>query len=122
MIELLKKHEKAAKVIRDYYLEIMLDGLNDTSLPDNFKDYVRAKGIDNDRIVQIMEGSPRNLFDVFDQNGIFIETSVNGGSFAYKIHPRDKDFTDVYWYASRKAMEEIAIKDAIALLDDQLNN
>ena len=120
MLELLKKYPEAAKEVRSYYLELMLESLNNESLPEDFKDHVRAQGIDDDKIAKIAEGAPRNLFDVFDANGIFIEISISNKDFSYKIYPRDKDFLDVNWYPTRKFAEELAIKDAFKLLNDQL--
>ena len=120
MLELLQKYPEAAKVVKSYYLEIMLNSLNDESLPEDFKEHVRAQGIDDDKIAKIAEGAPRNLFDVFDANGIFIEISISNKDFSYKIYPRDQDFLDVNWYATRKSAEEIAIKDAFKLLNEKL--
>lgn len=120
MLELLQKYPEAAKVVKSYYLEIMLNSLNDESLPEDFKEHVRAQGIDDDKIAKIAEGAPRNLFDVFDANGIFIEISISNKDFSYKIYPRDHDFLDVNWYATRKSAEEIAIKDAFKLLNEKL--
>ena len=47
-IELLKEHSKAAIVMKQWFLEKMLEGLNDESLPDDFKVYVREQGIDDE--------------------------------------------------------------------------
>jgi hypothetical protein len=120
MLELLKKYPEAAKEVKSYYLELMLESLNNESLPEDFKDHVRAQGIDDEKIAKIAEGSPRNLFDVFDVNGIFIEISVSHNDFSYKIYPRDQNFLDVIWYHTRKEAEEIAIKDAFQLLNEKL--
>lgn len=120
MLETLQKYPEAAKVVNNYYLEIMLKSLNDDSLPENFKEFVREMGVGNDKIAKIIEGSPRALFDVFDENQIYIEISVSNDKFSYKIYPRDIKFLDVIWYDTRKEVEKIAILDAFKLLNDKI--
>jgi hypothetical protein len=94
--------------------------LNDDSLPENFKEFVREMGVGNDKIAKIIDGSPRALFDVFDENQIYIEISVSNDKFSYKIYPRDIKFLDVVWYDTRKEVEKIAILDAFKLLNDKI--
>jgi hypothetical protein len=120
MLETLQKYPEAAKVVNNYYLEIMLKSLNDDSLPENFKEFVREMGVGNDKIAKIIEGSPRALFDVFDENQIYIEISVSNDKFSYKIYPRDAKFLGVMWYDTRKEVEKIAILDAFKLLNDKI--
>jgi hypothetical protein len=120
MLETLEKYPEAAKVVNNYYLEIMLKSLNDDSLPENFKEFVREMGVGNDKIAKIIDGSPRALFDVFDENQIYIEISVSNDKFSYKIYPRDIKFLDVVWYDTRKEVEKIAILDAFKLLNDKI--
>jgi hypothetical protein len=120
MLETLQKYPEAAKVVNNYYLEIMLKSLNDDSLPENFKEFVREMGVGNDKIAKIIDGSPRALFDVFDENQIYIEISVSNDKFSYKIYPRDIKFLDVMWYDTRKEVEKIAILDAFKLLNDKI--
>ena len=120
MLETLQNYPEAAKVVNNYYLEIMLKSLNDDSLPENFMEFVRELGVDNDKIAKIIEGSPRALFDVFDENQIYIEISVSNDKFSYKIYPRDAKFLDVMWYDTRKEVEKIAILDAFKLLNDKI--
>ena len=120
MLETVEKYPEAAKVVNNYYLEIMLKSLNDDSLPENFKEFVREMGVGNDKIAKIIEGSPRALFDVFDENQIYIEISVSNDKFSYKIYPRDIKFLDVVWYDTRKEVEKIAILDAFKLLNDKI--
>lgn len=120
MLELLQKYPEAGKVVKSYYLDLMLSTINNENLPEDFKEHVRAQGIDDDKIAVIVGSSPRNLFDVFDENGIFIEISVSNNDFSYKIYPRDQDFLDVSWYPYRKIAEELAVKEAFQLLNEKL--
>jgi hypothetical protein len=116
MLELLEKYPEASKVIVSYYLEKMLEGLNDDKLPENFKDFVRAQGVDNDKIAKILEASPRNLFDVFDSYGFYAEISYSEGAFHYVIN----NYSKVGPYSSRKECDAAAVTVMIQLLNDKL--
>ena len=120
MIKLLETYPEAAKLVTSYYLEKMLLSLDDSSLPEDFKDHVRAQGVSIDKIAVLAEASPRTLFDVFDENGLFIEIRISNTEFSYKIFPRDFDFLDVTWYPNRKEAESMAISDAFKLLNEKL--
>ena len=120
MIKLLETYPEAAKLITSYYLEKLLLSLDDSSLPEDFKDHVRAQGVSIDKIAVLAEASPRTLFDVFDENGLFIEIRISNEEFSYKIFPRDFDFLDVTWYSNRKEAELMAISDAFKLLNEKL--
>lgn len=120
MIKLLQDYPEAAKLVTSYYLEKMLLSLDDSNLPEDFKEHVRAQGIDIDKIAVLAEASPRTLFDVFDENGLFIEIRISNDKFSYKIFPRDFNFLDVTWYPSRREAEQMAISDAFKLLNEKL--
>lgn len=120
MLELLKKYPHAGKVVKGYFLNIMLESMNTDGLPDDFKEHVRSQGIDDEIIANLLKDSPRGMFDVFDENGQIIEISVSGKQFSYKIFPRDAKFLDVQWYNSRKEAEHAAVADAFATLDETL--
>jgi hypothetical protein len=83
-IELLEQNPETAKLICSYYLEVMLESLNDESLPEDFKDHVRAQAMDNRNIAAILDGNPRNLFDFFDEHGIFINISTTNNGKSYQ--------------------------------------
>jgi hypothetical protein len=75
--ELLETYDKAAVVIKQFYLQHMLESLNDENLPENFKDFVKEQGIDNDTVAVMLTASPRTFFDVFDNHKIYIEIHIN---------------------------------------------
>jgi hypothetical protein len=120
MLELLQKYPEAGRVVKAYFLEILISSLKTEGLPEDFKDHVRAQGIDDEVVAKILDNAPRNLFDVFDENNQIIEISVSGNQFSYKIFPRDVKFLDVTWYPSRKEAEHAAVADAFATLDKTL--
>jgi len=118
MLELLQKYPKAAEVVKAYYLELMLETLNDSSLPENFKEHVREKGIDDDKIAKMLNGSPRSMFDVFDHNSIYINVTFDHEDrlFRYSVEGE----VDSKNYVFRKAAEEAAVAEAFKLLNEKL--
>jgi hypothetical protein len=121
MLELLEKYPEAAKVIVSYYLEKMLEGLNDDKLPENFKDFVRAQGVDNDKIAKILEASPRNLFDVFDSYGFYADIMHSEEGFYYSIlNSKERYHTNVGSFSSRKECDTAAVTVMIQLLNSKL--
>ena len=117
MLELLKKYPHAGKVVKGYFLNIMLESINTDGLPEDFKEHVKAQEIDDEIIANLLKDSPRGMFDVFDENGQMIEISISGKQFSYKIFPRDAKFLDVKWYDGRKEAEHAAVADAFKSLD-----
>jgi len=118
MLELLKQYPEAAKAVKTYYLELMLDGLNDESLPEDFKEHVRAQGLDDSRIATIIESSPRSLFDVFDNNSIFINITFDHEYRVFRWSVNGE--VDSENYPFRVAAEKNAIIEAFKLLNEEI--
>lgn len=118
-LELLQENPHAAKVIKDYYVELMLNSLDESLLPENFKDFLKEQGIDDEKVAQMMEANARNVYDVLDDNGFII-------SMIY-----DTDFKKFSWYInddqhkilcdSRKQAENEAVAACIFRLERKLN-
>jgi hypothetical protein len=115
--EILETYPKAAIVVKKWYLEKMLESLNNDSLPEDFKEHVRNEGVDDDKIVAVINAGPRALFDVFDENHIYIQINVNAPSFAYSIN--EEDVISGSW-ESRKEAERAAIEQAFEILNSKL--
>lgn len=124
MIELLTKYPKAAKVVREHFLEKLLESLK-ADLPEEFKDHVREQGVKDEDVINLIGKQPRILFDVFDENKIYIGVSCNPVlennekenivfryTFNGKIESND--------FSSRKEAELEAIKEAFELLEEKL--
>lgn len=119
-LELFQSYPKAAKAIKEWFLQRMLSTIDDEKVPEDFKNVVREMGIDEEMIAELLS-SPRSMYDVFDGNGLYISILVNlEGEFAYKLIPRDINFDDVTWYSSREEAEEAAVRDGIQILNDNL--
>ena len=117
-LELLEKYDKAAIVIKQYYLNSMLESLKDENLPENFKEYARQTSIDNDKIGKLIDVQPRGLFDVFDNNKIYIGITPNfligGMEFKYTIDEITGEAP------TRKEVEKIAVEKAFEILNNKL--
>jgi hypothetical protein len=122
-IELLEQNPESAKLICRYYLEVMLESLNDESLPEDFKDHVRAQAMDNNNIAAILDGNPRNLFDFFDDQSLFINIMTEKGkTFSYTIITDTVSVGNTLMSLTRKKTEKEAIITAIGMLESRLTN
>ena len=118
MLEILNKYPKAADVIREWFTEVMIASLNTDTIPEDFKEMVRANKFDNEKISNILKYQPRSLFDVFDENDIIIETLLYPhGEFTIII---GKQGTDKSW-KTRKEAEHFAIEAAFEILEQKLS-
>ena len=116
-LELLEKYPLSATLIREWFLEKMLESLNAASVSDEFKDMMRASGIENDKIATLIDVNPRMLLDVFDDNKIIIETFLYpDDTFTIKI---GSQATTQSW-TTRKEAELFAIDAAFEILENQL--
>ena len=120
MIEILKQHPKAAQVMKDYYIDLMIESAQD--LPAHFKEFLQEKGLEMSNIAEMMETAPRNLFDVFDEQGIFINVSTtnNGKSFQCDV---SRDLQGESQAANtRKEADLKGVTLAIEMLEKKLNS
>lgn len=112
-LELLQQHPETTKLIQAWYLEKMLESFKDESVPEDFKEMMRATPIDEDKISKMIDGAPRLLFDFFDDNNIIIQINT-GKVFAYSIN--EGEVISGGW-DNRKEAEYAAITAAFELLE-----
>lgn len=115
-LELLKEHPKSAIVVKQWYLDMLLESLKDDNLPEDFKQYAREAGIDDERIGAIIDASPRGLLDVFDGQKLFISVEGSAKGFTWNINKEDTS----EFYNTRKEAETEAIINAFKLLEEKL--
>jgi c-di-GMP-related signal transduction protein len=118
-LELLQKNPDAAKVIREYYVELMLNSLDESLLPENFKDFLKEQGIDDEKVAQMMEANARNVYDVLDENGFVISMNWDMAFDKFSYHINDDQYKLLY--DSRKEAENAAVNVAIHRLQNKLN-
>jgi hypothetical protein len=116
-IELLEKYPLASKVINDWVMHQMLESFKDESVPQEFKDYMLAQGVENDKLAVMIDTQPRFLFDVFDHNDIMIEIMIYPDkTFTCKVDNRGT----VQSWKTRKESEAFAVEAAFDILEEKL--
>jgi hypothetical protein len=118
-LELLQNNPDAAKIIKDYYVDLMLNSLDESLLPENFKDFLREQGIDDEKVAQMMEVNPRNVYDVLDDNGFIISMNWDMAFNKFSYHINDGQYNK--HYDTRKEAENAAVAVAIRRLQDKIN-
>ena len=118
-LELLQENPDAAKIIKEYYVNLMLNTLDESLLPENFKDFLREQGIDDEKVAQMMEANARNVYDVLDENGFVI--SMNWDMPFNKFYFYINDGKYYKHYDTRKEAENAAVTSAIRQLQDKIN-
>jgi hypothetical protein len=116
-LELLENYPLTAKVVRDWFMNQMLESFNDDTVPEGFKQYMLEQGIDNDKVAILIDVNPRNLLDVFDENEIFISINVVDRKFTYRID----NLVNPTEYSTRKECELISITRAFEILENKLS-
>ena len=117
-LELLKKHPLSAKLVRDWFMEKMIESLNDSSITEEFREFMREQSIDDDKIGIMIDSNPRMLLDVYDDNKIFIEILIYPNEeFTCKIGNQG---TTNSW-KTRKEAELFAIEAAFEILENKLS-
>ena len=116
-LELLEKHPYVTEVIRTWFLEQMIESMKDQSVPDEFKDFMRGQGIDNERLSTMIDANPRMLFDVFDENDVIIIIKYHDNfGFTWAVEEADEQS----FYKTRKEAEHFAVEAAFDILETKL--
>ncbi len=120
--EILDKYPLSTVVIKDYFFRRLEASCEEADVPQEFKDYLLASGIENEQIKTIIDENPRLLFDVFDENELFINIlKIEDGfkwefsNYSNKLFKNDK-------YKTRKDAESQAVFQAFSLLENKLNS
>ena len=116
-LELLEKNPASAEIVRAWFMGKMIESLKDENVPDEFKDYMREQGIDNDKLGIMIDVNPRMLLDVFDEHEVFISINVVDRKFTYRID----NLVNPTEYSTRKECELISITRAFVILENKLS-
>jgi hypothetical protein len=120
MIELLKNNPKAAEVMKDYYINLMIESAQD--LPAHFKEFLQDKGLEMSNIADMIKTAPRNLFDVFDEQGIFINISTTNNGKSYQCDVSQDLKGESQGANTRKEADLKGVTLAIEMLEKKLNS
>jgi hypothetical protein len=118
-LELLQENPDAAKVIKEYYNKIMLSRIDESGLPENFIEFMKDQGLDDEKVAQMMEANARNVYDVLDENGFVISMNWDMAFNKFSYHINDDQYKLLY--DSRKEAESAAVNVAIHRLQNKLN-
>lgn len=122
--EILDANPKAASLIHDYYLNLLLDSLEDESLPPEFKEFAREKGVPFENIIAMMEANPRQMLDFFDEQEIYINVTRYKASDGntYSILDHNSTVKSGKVFNTRKEADLEGVKLAIEMLEEKLNS
>ena len=125
MIEILEKYPKAAEVVRQYYLDRFMESLKELDAPEEYKEYLKAQGVDNQKVAEAYQMAPRMLFDVFDNHNIYIYVGVKRSeeyqtTFFYQIMYADIAETEMHTFETRIEADREAVTEALSILEQQL--
>ena len=121
-LELLEKYPRAASVIKNWLLWKMVDALQNELIDEEFKQYMRDQGIENDKIAPMIDANPRMLFDVFDEHEVFIFIQYMDVKDSVEFFHtfRNIDTNPVKLFKTRKEAELFAIEAAFEILENKL--
>lgn len=117
MRNLLEKYPHATEVVKDWFMQKMLESFKDESVPAEFKEFMRQQGITDDRLATILGENPRVLFDVLDDNQLIINIVHSDNGFSWDVDT----VKSIGFYSSRKQAEQAAVERAFEILNDRLN-
>ena len=119
--ELFEKYPKAGKVVVEYFTKIFMDSLNNEDITDEFKEMAKTEVLNSEYIQDFIEGNPRGLFDVFDDNEIYINvTAFPNSLFIYSIVGEVAEVGSTETSNNRNEAEKLATEAAFAILNEKL--
>lgn len=122
-IELLETYPKAAKVIGEFYNNKLIDSMNNSSevVSEEFKEMLKQQSFDNEYVATFIDSNPRFLFDVFDDNDIYINvTAFPNGLFIYLLVGEIAEVGSTETFNTRLEAEKLAVEQAFQILNDKL--
>lgn len=119
-IDLLNKYTASAEIIREWFLEKMIESLQTTDVPDDFKNMMKQTGIENDKLAIMIDSNPRMLFDVFDDNEIYLNIFTVKNIFMWSFYDIEEQILDGRVFNTRKEAELLAIEKAFEILEERL--
>jgi hypothetical protein len=120
--ELLETYPKAAAAIKEFYYGKMIESLEeDNDIPQEFKDMVQAQQFDSEYVATFIDTNPRFLFDIFDENDIYINvTAFPNKLFIYSLVGEVAEVGSTETSNTRKEAEKLAIEEAFKILNNKL--
>jgi hypothetical protein len=116
-VQILEKYPLSAKVVKEWFMKSMIESLGDTSVPEEFKEFMLKQGIEDEKVAKIIDVNVRILFDMFDENDIIIIIKYHDNfGFSWAVEEADEQS----FYNTRKEAEHAAIEQAFEILEEKL--
>lgn len=122
--ELLQNHPAAKEVVKSWFMEKMMESFKDQSVPEEIKQFMLQQGIPDEQLVAVIGDNPRALFDVFDENKVYIHVEPFSNalendleSFGWRILGEEYSNLDC---KTRKEAENQAVTKAFSILEEKL--
>jgi hypothetical protein len=113
-----EKYPKVAELLHDYYVKLMLESLDVSQVPEDFKDSLIKESVSMDRIEVLILTNPRHLLDFFDNEKIYVRIAVDAdGIFMFSIVGPVATLGSTKTYNTRKEAESDAIEQAMKQLE-----
>ena len=122
-LELIQKYPKAGEAVVKYYSEIFAKSIENTNVPEEFKEFARQQQIDDQYVADFIDNNPRGTFDVFDANSVYIEILIGYKPkplFNYIINGDVEGNVEAILYDTRKEAEIGAVEKAFEILNNKL--
>jgi hypothetical protein len=122
-IEILNDYPIATEIVREWFLKRMRRSFEEDNVSDEFKEGMLKMGVPDSTLAIMLDQSPRNFFDVLDENGICVTidfelkpytTYVLNRIFTYQlnhVHFHGEEFNN------RVSCERAAVVKALEMLN-----
>jgi hypothetical protein len=120
-LELLEKYPLAKNIVKDWFMRSMLESFKDENVPEEFKQFMLEQGIEDDKVGKLIDVNVRILFDVFDENDIFINIiKEDSTKFMWGYVDTTGNYIKNGLVKTRKEAEHAAIEKAFEILEAKL--
>jgi hypothetical protein len=120
-LELLEKYPLAKKIVKDWFMKSMIESFKDEDVPEEFKQFMLEQGIEDDKVGKLIDVNVRILFDVFDENDIFINIiKEDSTKFMWGYVDTTGNYIKNGLVKTRKEAEHAAIEKAFEILEAKL--
>ena len=118
----LKEYPLSTELIKEWYIEKMLESFKDKTVPEEFKQMMLDQGVEIDKIETLININPHSLFEFFDEKEIYIfihymETK-KGVEFFYSI--KNMDINPVVLDKTRREAELFGVSTALDIYENKL--
>jgi uncharacterized protein VirK/YbjX len=119
--ELLAKYPLATEVIRKSYFDKMIASVESAKdIPEEFKQSLMNEAITDERLVIFIDSQPRTLFDVFDDNELYINIERTENKEIGWVWGIASITYEISVVKTRKEAELSAIAEAFKLLEEKI--